>query len=163
MNGVFLQKRQENYFMIGILAVSRYYTANRTIFIVNQRIEVFMYEIDIVREFSAAHCLRGYQGNCSALHGHNWAVQVFVRAKEVDNVGIAVDFRKLKQELDAILNELDHTNLNELDMFKDNNPTSELIAKYIYLILKEKINDSNVNVYKVRVCESPGSGASYFE
>lgn len=122
-----------------------------------------MFEIDIERDFSAAHCLRGYKGNCSALHGHNWAVQAVVRAETVDEVGIALDFRKLKSELDAILSELDHTNLNEHEMFTKANPTSELLAKYIYQELSEKMNDGNVKVYKVRVCESPGSGASYME
>lgn len=121
-----------------------------------------MFEIDIERDFSAAHCLRGYKGNCSALHGHNWSVQAVIRAKSVDEVGIAVDFRKLKGELDQILNELDHTNLNEHKMFKTANPTSELLAKYIYEKLADKMNDSNVTIHKVRVCESPGSGASYF-
>ena len=122
-----------------------------------------MFEVDIVREFSAAHCLRGYQGNCSSLHGHNWSVQVFVRAEKLDDIGIAVDFRKLKEELDIILEELDHTNLNDIAAFKAENPTSEFLAKYIFILLKDKMNDDNVSVYKVRVCESPGSGASYFE
>ena len=45
-----------------------------------------MFEIDIERDFSAAHCLHGYKGNCSALHGHNWSVRVIVRAETVDNV-----------------------------------------------------------------------------
>lgn len=121
-----------------------------------------MYELDISRDFSAAHSLCGYNGNCSALHGHNWTVQVFVRAAELDQIGIAVDFKKLKKELDAILEELDHTHLNENDDFKTVNPTSEVIAKYIYSKLSVKINDGNVKVYRVRVCESPTSGASYY-
>ena len=77
-----------------------------------------MFEIDITRSFSAAHCLRGYQGECAALHGHNWTVQAVLRVKELDAIGIAVDFKKLKRDLDAILNELDHTNLSDYPPFK---------------------------------------------
>lgn len=122
-----------------------------------------MYEIDIERDFSAAHSLKGYQGNCSSLHGHNWKVQAVVQASELDEIGIAVDFRQLKQELDNILEELDHCNLSDLAYFQQANPTSEMIAKLIFDKLSPKINSSNVRVAKVRVCESPGSGATYYE
>jgi 6-pyruvoyltetrahydropterin/6-carboxytetrahydropterin synthase len=122
-----------------------------------------MFEIDITRSFSAAHCLRGYQGECAALHGHNWTVQAVLRVKELDKIGIAVDFKKLKRDLDAILDDFDHTNISDCPMFSDLNPTSEVIAKTIYEILFPKINDGNVKLHRIRVCESPSSGATYFE
>jgi 6-pyruvoyltetrahydropterin/6-carboxytetrahydropterin synthase len=122
-----------------------------------------MFEIDITRSFSAAHCLRGYQGECAALHGHNWTVQVVLQVKELDQIGIAVDFKKLKSELDAILDEFDHTNISDHPAFKALNPTSEIIAKTIYEMLSPKMNDGNVKLHRVRVCESPTSGATYFE
>ncbi len=121
-----------------------------------------MFEIDIQREFAAAHNLRGYNGNCSSLHGHNWVVQAFVQAEDLDEIGIAIDFRSLKKEIDEILDELDHVCLNDLDAFKEINPTSEHLAKYIYEKLSKRFNSENVNVSKVRVCESQGSGATYF-
>ncbi|MFA6714844.1 MAG: 6-carboxytetrahydropterin synthase [Victivallaceae bacterium] len=122
-----------------------------------------MFEIDITRSFSAAHCLRGYQGECASLHGHNWTVQAVLRVKELDEIGIAVDFKKLKKDLDEILDEFDHTNISDYPAFAELNPTSEIIAGTIYKILAPKINDDNVRLYKIRVCESPTSGASYFE
>jgi 6-pyruvoyltetrahydropterin/6-carboxytetrahydropterin synthase len=106
-----------------------------------------MFEVDIVRSFSAAHCLRGYQGDCSKLHGHNWTVQAVISASE----------------LDAILDEFDHSNISEHSAFTKLNPTSENIAKTVYKMLAAKMNDDNVKVARVRVCESPGSGATYFE
>lgn len=122
-----------------------------------------MYELDIEKEFSAAHSLRGYKGDCSILHGHNWTVQVFVASEELDEIGIAVDFRKMKADLDAILDEFDHKNLSELDYFRTSNPTSEKLAKIIYEKLSEKINGEKTKVTRVRVCESRGSGASYYK
>ncbi len=122
-----------------------------------------MFEIDITRSFSAAHCLRGYQGECAALHGHNWTVQAVLRVRELDKIGIAVDFKKLKRDLDAILDEFDHTNLSDCPEFKKLNPSSEVIAKTIYEILSPEVNDGNVKLHRVRVCESPSSGATYFE
>ena len=122
-----------------------------------------MFEIDITRSFSAAHCLQGYEGNCSALHGHNWTVQAVIQADKLDRIGIAVDFKKLKAELDAILSRFDHTNISELEDFKTVNPTSEIIAQVVYRKLSKQMNDGNVKVARVKVCESPASGATYFE
>ena len=56
-----------------------------------------MFELDITRDFSAAHRLVGYNGLCSALHGHNWTVQVFIRAAKLDEI---LDMPK--EKLDAI-------------------------------------------------------------
>ena len=120
-----------------------------------------MFEIDIEREFSAAHFLRGYNGDCSSLHGHNWVVQAYAQADDLDEIGIALDFRSLKREIDDILSKLDHVCLNEIEAFKNMNPTSENLAKHIFEELSRRLNSDSVKVSKVRVCESPGSGATY--
>ena len=123
-----------------------------------------MFELDITRDFSAAHSLRGYNGDCSSLHGHNWLVQVFVTSSELDEIGIAMDFKLLKKELNAILAELDHKYLNDLPAFSGRNPTSENIAMYIYQRLKPVVAAvPGASLSRVRVCESPSSGASYYE
>ena len=122
-----------------------------------------MFELDVIREFSSAHCLKGYCGNCSEKHGHNWSVQVFIRSEKLDEIGIAVDFKALKRELDALLGELDHKDLNSIPPFDKLNPTSENIAMYIYKHLSGKLNGNGVKVYRVRVGENASSGASYFE
>lgn len=129
----------------------------------NRKRNSIMFELDIRREFSAAHQLKGYNGDCSNLHGHNWTVEVFIRSEHLDEVGIALDFKVLKKELDVILAGLDHKFLNEHEEFRTKNPTSENIAMYIYKTLSAKINTETVKVSKVRVCESASSGATYFE
>ena len=117
-----------------------------------------MYEIMIEDYFSSAHNLREYQGNCEKLHGHNWKVQVFVKGEKLDKLGILVDFRELKKEVKNILQKLDHIYLNELPFFKNINPTTENIAKFIFDILKEKINISKISVW-----ESENCCATYFK
>ncbi len=122
-----------------------------------------MYEIYIKRNFSAAHKLYGYEGDCSKLHGHNWKVTVFVQSKKVDDIGISIDFKKLKAQLDDILKELDHSDLNKIEVFKKRNPTSENIAEYIYKKLVKKIKTKDIKLAKVIISESDNSGAAYFE
>ena len=122
-----------------------------------------MYELDITREFSAAHMLKGYNGLCSNLHGHNWTVQVFVQAVTLDEIGIAADFTVIKRELTALLAQFDHKYLNELPEFKDINPTSENIARIIFEKLAPAVAKvgPGVTLDRIRVCESPTSGATY--
>ncbi len=121
-----------------------------------------MFELDITKSFSAAHELSNYNGPCANLHGHNWNVQVFVMAENLNEIGIALDFRKLKAELGRILERYDHHCLNDLPEFKNENPTSENIAKHIYHELSDLLNQPGLRVSKVRVCESDSSGAAYW-
>jgi 6-pyruvoyltetrahydropterin/6-carboxytetrahydropterin synthase len=122
-----------------------------------------MFEVSIRKTFSAAHHLRGYKGNCSNFHGHNWVVTVSVQSEKLDEVGISIDFRKLKQELDIVIEKLDHSNLNDLDEFSGINPTSELIARFIFQEISGKIASSEIRVSKVIVSESEHTSAAYFQ
>ncbi len=122
-----------------------------------------MYEISVKDHFSAAHRLIDYQGDCSKVHGHNWEVVVWLRAEELDAIGIAVDFRVVKRRLKEILDEMDHSDLNTHRVFSTVNPTSETLAKFIYDELSNHVNDDRVRVHRVSVSESPGTAAVYFE
>ncbi len=122
-----------------------------------------MFEIEIDRTFSAAHQLRGYNGDCCNLHGHNYRVTVFVRSPELDEIGIALDFKRLKRELDSLLEQYDHKNLSELPEFASCNPTSEALAKSLFRQMSERMNSGALRVRRVRVAESDHSAVSYFE
>jgi len=122
-----------------------------------------MYELNIELEFAAAHNLLNYNGECERLHGHNWKVEIYVLAKHLDSSGLAVDFKVLKEKSKLIINELDHEYLNELRFFKDKSPSSETIARYLFLKLSEELNDENIKVSKIRVWESDRAAAAYFE
>jgi 6-pyruvoyl-tetrahydropterin synthase len=50
-----------------------------------------MYELMVETFFSAAHQLRGYDGKCENLHGHNWRVNVHVTAERLNEIGLACD------------------------------------------------------------------------
>ena len=118
-----------------------------------------MYELEITKHFSGAHKLAGYPGDCRKLHGHNWNVTVLLQASELDEIGIALDFKVLKKELNSILDMLDHKDINTLPEFEEVSPSSEILSKFIYTKLKEKI----VCTYKVSVWETERACASYFE
>jgi len=121
-----------------------------------------VYEVMIQEEFSAAHALRGYRGKCENLHGHNWKVEVYVRGAQLDETGMLVDFKDLKEATRSVMRYLDHLNLNELKPFDNElNPSSEHLAGFILHKVAERINSDRVKVYKVRVWETPSTCATY--
>ncbi|NQT32861.1 MAG: 6-carboxytetrahydropterin synthase QueD [Candidatus Omnitrophica bacterium] len=118
-----------------------------------------MYTIKVRSKFSSAHNLRGHKGKCEALHGHNWNVEVAVSSAEVDDMGMVLDFTELKKILNETTGDLDHKYLNEIEYFKEVNPTSENIARYVY----EKIlfKNPDLKISEVIVWETDTSSASY--
>lgn len=107
-----------------------------------------MYYISKKLEISACHQLYlSYRSKCEKLHGHNWEVIIYCKAKELNEDGMVADFSLIKQKIHGYL---DHGNLNELLPF---NPTAENIAKWIC--------DQVPQCYKVQVQESQGNTAIY--
>ncbi len=122
-----------------------------------------MFDVEIRRTFSAAHRLKGYEGNCRYLHGHNYSVVVHVQADRLNEIGIALDFRLLKAALDEVVAEYDHCNLSDLPEFQEVNPTSEVLASVIYRKMSSKLNGGGIRVAKVRIGESENSAVTYSE
>lgn len=117
-----------------------------------------MFEVKITRDFSAAHRVEDYPGNCEKLHGHNWKVEVIVRSPVLDSLGMVVDFRKLKEITDEVLGPLDHSYLNEAEPLRGLNPTAENLARHIFAEVAKK-----APVHRVNVFETESSVASYYE
>ena len=126
----------------------------------NWRSALGAYELVLRVEFAAAHRLRGYDGNCERLHGHNWKVDVVLRGERLDGLGMVVDFRDAKRLIQEVLEEFDHRNLNELPRFETTNPTTENIARAIFDALVERLPEG-VSVARVTAWESDQCGASY--
>lgn len=119
------------------------------------------FELRIEDDFSSAHSLRGYQGRCEELHGHNWKVEIGVVGNKLDKTGLAIDFKVLKKRLRRILDTLDHKHLNKIAYFKRHNPSSENIARYIYERLLAVLKRDKVILKHVRVWESENASAIY--
>jgi 6-pyruvoyltetrahydropterin/6-carboxytetrahydropterin synthase len=120
------------------------------------------FEVMIERNFSSAHQLRGYKGKCENLHGHNYKIEIYARGRELDNIGLLVDFGELKDAADEVVSYLDHRNINELPPFDEElNPSAENLARFILERVAARVGDDRVEVYKVRCFETPTSVATY--
>lgn len=121
-----------------------------------------MFELTVITDFGAAHRVVDYPGKCDQLHGHNWIVEVTIAGKELNELGILVDFKSIKKEVNALMEELDHHYLNELPQFRHKNPTAEHIAQYIFHELeKNELFQNGVAVKAVKVWESLKAAVTY--
>ena len=119
-----------------------------------------MFKIKVRGEFSAAHCIDGYAGDCARLHGHNWRVVAAFKNEKLDELGFAWDFKKAKTFLNEILKEFDHDLLNKKEILAGGNPTSERIAEAIYKKLKKGVPE-NIAVESVEVFESDSASVEF--
>ncbi len=118
-----------------------------------------MYKITVESGFSAAHSLSEYGGDCENIHGHNFKVHVTASFRELSREGMGIDFRELKKITREVLSKLDHRDLGNVEYFKEVNPTSENIAKYVYDEVKKK----DIPVHRVTVFETDKYRVSYTE
>ncbi len=122
-----------------------------------------MYELTVKSEFEAAHFIKNYQGKCARLHGHNWIIEAVAQGTQLNELGILIDFKIFKSELNKILDELDHQYLNELEMFAEKNPTAENIAKEIFnKFSSSEIFTGTTKLTAIKVYETPKSCVTYY-
>ena len=121
-----------------------------------------MFELKVTNHFAAAHQLKMVAKKCENLHGHNWRIEVRIAGDRLNNAGVVMDFGIIKQHVSDIMKTLDHKFLNDLVFFKNGNPSSENIAKYITETLQDKITEKDVRVTSVTAWESDDACATYF-
>lgn len=116
-------------------------------------------------EFSAAHHIRGYNGDCARPHGHNFKVEVEASVPALNPIGIALDFKDLKRMTKALVDRFDHQDLNTIAPFTDVNPTAETLSQYFFEELERMAAadpaTANLTLKRVSVWENERSAATY--
>lgn len=123
------------------------------------------YTIGISDHFDSAHFLKNYPGACSNVHGHTWKVDILISCKELDKIGMSIDFKILKKILKNILSKYDHHLINDIEPFNNINPTAENLSREIYIQLKSQIKKEypNTKLESVTIWESPKAFAKFEE
>jgi 6-pyruvoyltetrahydropterin/6-carboxytetrahydropterin synthase len=125
-----------------------------------------MFELKVKTRFAGAHQLTMVGQKCENLHGHNWHVEVCVKGFELNAAGVLADFGDIKKAVrDVVDTRLDHKYLNELAVFKGQQPTSERIAVYIAEEVQALLNQTlteKLQVSRVMAWESDDACAIYY-
>jgi 6-pyruvoyltetrahydropterin/6-carboxytetrahydropterin synthase len=130
--------------------------------------------LSIMRRFTfcAGHRLVGHEGKCQNLHGHNYAMEIYVTGNQPDEIGRILDFKLLKQRVKGWIDEYwDHTFIlwdqdeNGLSAIRSSqphriyelpsNPTAENMAiHFLEKICPVVLENTGAVAFKVRLWES---------
>ena len=121
-----------------------------------------MFTISVEAHFRASHQLILPDGSKEPSHHHQWLVTADVSSNKLNNIGIVMDFHKLRELLENIVSQLDNTALERISYFQKNNPTAENVSKYIYDKLEPKL-PNGVKLQNIKVVEEPGCTAKFGE
>ncbi len=142
-------------------------------------------------KFSCAHFTVFGPNEAEPLHGHNYNVRVEVEGPGLDDLGLLVDFDRIKREVRALCDELDSLMLipehcSLVDIRADggsvdvvfasreyrfpvedvlilpmSNTTVELFARYFWDRLAPGLSDTAGEVLAVDVAETAGQSCTY--
>lgn len=135
-----------------------------------------------LKDFSSAHrVLKGYQGKCRHLHGHNYVSTILIGAEALDSYDFVIDFNDVKRICDDWLEEyLDHATLISSEdqalldfviqqkqkyyLIPDNkNSTVEVLAEHLCYIFSQLFAKEypHIRVLEVEIAETPNSKVIY--
>ena len=126
-----------------------------------------MYEVTVEAGFSSGHYLRDYHGKCENPHGHNYKVFVTLVGERLDDSGMLLDFKLLKQVMRPTIEYLNHFMINDLPPFDTQlNPSAENLAKYFFDKTSAQVREMSAGRVAVKDCtvyETDTSFARYYE
>lgn len=127
-------------------------------------------------DFDAAHRLLDYDGKCAVPHGHTYQAELRFAIRDLDNLGISIDFGDVKKPLKRwidenwdhafLVNDQDEEMLSSLRQlteckiyaFEGENPTAEVMARTLFDVMTVEIGNS---VISIRMWEGLNSYAEY--
>lgn len=143
--------------------------------------------------FDAAHRLLNHKGKCANLHGHRYVAEITLQAKQLDSLGMVVDFSEVKKIIgdwidhrwdhNTILHPDDPLNRILLQEYSENknlklpfplldnsnlegeylNPTVENLTKYLFHQVKALLHNADYSVVFVKIYETENCSAFYQE
>lgn len=138
-------------------------------------------------EIDMAHRVPNHKSKCKNLHGHRYKIEIGVDDKIItepgsSSEGMVIDYSDLKDTMIRLIeNPYDHNSMFHKDdpicplvekiaetqtkypCFVNFIPTAENLAKHWYEIMKEGLQQVNINIKHVKVWETPTSTAIYEE
>ena len=117
-----------------------------------------MYSVSVEARFSAVHRVRLPDGTLEPPHRHEWIVRASFARAELDQLGMVVDFSAAQSGLRSVTARLDQKELNTCEGLTGQNPTAEVVARYIFQCL---VDAGFSTVSRVEVTEAPGCVAAF--
>jgi 6-pyruvoyltetrahydropterin/6-carboxytetrahydropterin synthase len=125
-----------------------------------------MYQVGIRNRFQARHFLRGDFAEESSPHEHAYELEWVCATEGLDENGFSVDIALLEELLEAEVGSVRGVLLNDLEFFRERQPSVENMARFLHQRLMENLRGraeaaSRVVRAELRIWESPQAWASY--
>ena len=129
-----------------------------------------MFRLTVRDHIMIAHSFKGQVfGPAQRLHGATFVVDLELARRELDANGIVADIGLVSELLRAVLAPLNYRNLDELEEFRSQNTTTEVLARAIAQRVRARILEgalgdearSTLAAVKVTLRESHVAWASY--
>ena len=129
-----------------------------------------MYSVTVRDHIMIAHSLKGEAfGPAQNLHGATYTVDLELRRAELDANGIVIDIGLAIDLLHEVLQPLNYQNLDGLPAFQGINTTTEVIARYIFDRMRDRLTANpemtlgpeGLQAMTVTLNESPNAWAAY--
>ena len=108
----------------------------------------------------SSHLLKNHKGKCGTLHGHQYEIELTIKApyKQIKNneCNFLIDLYDFDKTWKTLF-PTDHVNINEIT--QEDNPSIEYLSKWIYDKLKPTIQD----LHSVRIYETPTNYCTYIK
>ena len=122
-----------------------------------------MFSVTVRDHVMIAHSFEGEVfGPAQRLHGATYVVDATFRGRDLGPDGILLDIGKAAEELKDVLSALNYRNLDDEDVFKGTNTSTESVARWVADRLAERFaDDAFVTALAVTLHESHVAWASY--
>jgi len=92
-----------------------------------------------------------FDNKASNIHPHTWEIVIVFGCLQSDTV----NFTAFEKELEKHFHNYESKYLNDLEDFKDDNPTMECIGKVFYQNVKHIVNNRNLFFKSLEISENP--------
>lgn len=96
---------------------------------------------------------------CSNLYGLAFKLEIHIEGDMDKNTGFVIDFNEIEKAFNPIRKKVDHNYLNDINGLE--NPTSEVLIKWIWNNLETSLNDKKIKMVKLVLWENEFSRVEF--
>jgi 6-pyruvoyltetrahydropterin/6-carboxytetrahydropterin synthase len=122
-----------------------------------------MFEVAYETTFCSTHRLTRDGVPIEPNHGHDWRVEAVASGKDLDGLGVVIDFEHLKKAVGEVAATFHYRDMNEHPGLRALSPSAEVVARYFFDEVRKGLGPEGRLLRRVRVWEAPGCSASYAE
>lgn len=120
-----------------------------------------MYSVIIKSSFKASHAVKMPDGTIEKPHWHDWKLASSFSRESLDELGFAIEFGHCQDIINSAIETLNNKNINELEIFTQNYPTTELIAKFIFEQIATRLLGTGITLDHIELTEQPNCLVRY--